>query len=106
MSVGITRLAHVSLRAQDLSKQAEFYTDRWGLEPITDAGGELFLRADGPDHHILTLRDADGAGLDHVAFEVGSVDDIARAYDELSALGVNVVTPPTQDLEPGVARAI
>src|SRR5579864_7100278 len=105
--IKVARLSHVGLRAQDLSKQAEFYTDRWGLERIDEDGDELFLRAEGPDHHVLTLHaGADSSGLDHFAFEVSEPDDIDRAADILAAQGYEIVTPPTQDLEPGVARAI
>ena len=48
--VHVTRLAHVGLQAQCLSNQAEFYNDRWGLERVDEFGGEMFFRADGPDH--------------------------------------------------------
>ena len=105
--INVARLSHVGLRANDLSKQAEFYTARWGLEPIDEGGQAMFLRADGPDHHVLTLHGgAEAAGRDHFAFEVDHPDDIDRAADTLSALGHEIVTPPTQELEPGVARAI
>ena len=33
-------------------------------------------------------------------------DDIERAADTLHEQGVDIVTPPTQDLEPGVGKAI
>ncbi len=105
--IKLTKLSHVSLSAQDVDKQAEFYTARWGLEPIDSVSREVFLRADGPDHHVLTLRNSEaGPGLDHFAFEVASTDDLDRAVDELSSHGVEIVTPPTQDLEPGVKKAV
>src|SRR5690348_2800001 len=102
-SIKVARLSHVALNTRDVSKQAEFYTARWGLDSIEDAGRDLYLRADGPDHHVLVLHSADEKpGLDHFAFEVSSADDIDRAVDVLSAAGYEIVTPPTQDLEPGV----
>jgi catechol-2,3-dioxygenase len=105
--IKVARLSHVGLRANDLSKQAEFYTARWGLEPIDEAQQQMFLRADGPDHHVLTLRaGSEPAGLDHFAFEVAHPDDLERAADLLSDLGHEILTPPTQELEPGIARAI
>jgi catechol-2,3-dioxygenase len=102
--VQVTRLAHVGLRAQNLSTQAEFYNDRWGLERTDEHAGELFFRADGPDHHVLTLHAADAPGLHHVAFEVASVDDLDRAVDELNRLGLPIVLAPSSGVEPGVAR--
>jgi catechol-2,3-dioxygenase len=104
--VHVTRLAHVGLQAQSLSTQAEFYNDRWGLERVEEFGREMYFRADGPDHHVLTLTEGDAAGLHHVALQVPNLDDIDRAYEALLARGVQIVTPPTQDLEPGVKRAM
>ncbi|MBV9543681.1 MAG: VOC family protein [Chloroflexi bacterium] len=104
--VTVTKLAHVGFRAQNLSNQAEFYNDRWGLERIDEHAGEIFFRADGPDHHVLTLHSAETPGLHHFAFEVGSVEDLDRAAEELAARGLRIITPPTADLEPGVARAM
>jgi len=104
--VQVTKLAHVGFRAKNLSNQAEFYNDRWGLEPIDEHDGEMFFRADAPDHHVLTLHSADTPGLHHFAFEVASVDDLDRAADDLAARGLTIVTPPTVGLEPGVAKAM
>ena len=104
--IRVARLSHVGLRARDLDKQTEFYTDRWGLEPIEESSQERFLRADGPEHHVLTLHAGDDAGLDHFAFEVAHPDDIERAADIMTNLGLEVVVPPTAELEPGVAKAI
>jgi catechol-2,3-dioxygenase len=104
--VQVTRLAHVGLQARSLSTQAEFYNDRWGLERVDEFGREMFFRADGPDHHVLTLTEGDDAGLHHVALQVPNLDDIDRAYEDLLARGIEIVTPPTADLEPGVKRAL
>jgi catechol-2,3-dioxygenase len=104
--IKVVRLSHVGLRAQDLGTQAEFYTARWGLDPIDETGQQVFLRADGPDHHVLSLHAGEGAGLDHFAFEVAHPDDIQRAADLLAGQGIEIVVQPTQDLEPGVKHAI
>jgi catechol-2,3-dioxygenase len=104
--IKVARLAHVGFRARDLDRQAEFYTARWGLDAIDEADQDVFLRADGPDHHVLILHASDDTGLDHFAFEVSHQDDIERAADILADQGLEIVTPPTQDLEPGVKKAI
>jgi catechol-2,3-dioxygenase len=104
--IKVVRLAHVGFRARDLDRQAEFYTARWGLDAIDQADQDVFLRADGPDHHVLILHASDATGLDHFAFEVAHQDDIERAADILTDQGLEIVTPPTQDLEPGVKKAI
>lgn len=104
--VKVVKLAHVGLNAVDLSKQAEFYNDKWGLQPVDEFGKEMFFRAEGPAHHVLTLHEHESAGLHHIALEVASSDEIDRAFEELTAAGVQVVTPPAQELEPGVRKAI
>jgi catechol-2,3-dioxygenase len=104
--VRVIKLAHVGLNAVDLSKQAEFYNDKWGLQRVDEFGGEMFFRAEGPAHHVLTLHNNSATGLHHVALEVASTEDIDRAYEELQQAGVEVVSPPAQELEPGVAKAI
>jgi catechol 2,3-dioxygenase-like lactoylglutathione lyase family enzyme len=88
--VQVTKLAHVGFRARNLSNQAEFYNDRWGLERIDEHGGEMFFRADGLDHHVLTLHSADTPGLHHFAFEVASVKDLDRAADDFAARGLSM----------------
>jgi catechol 2,3-dioxygenase-like lactoylglutathione lyase family enzyme len=103
--VKVIKLAHVGLGAQNIGIQAEFYNDRWGLNPIDEHAGELYFRADGPEHHVLTLHEG-SPGLHHIALSVANEDDVDRAFEELSAQGVEIVTPPTQDLEPGVKRAV
>jgi catechol-2,3-dioxygenase len=104
--IKVIKLAHVGLNAVDLSRQAEFYNDKWGLERIDEHGREMFFRAEGPAHHVLTLHENEHAGLHHVALEVATPEEIDRAYEELQAAGVEVVTPPAQELEPGIKKAI
>jgi catechol-2,3-dioxygenase len=104
--VQVTRLAHVGLQAKSLSTQAEFYNDRWGLERVDEFGRDMFFRADGPDHHVLTLSEGDSSGLHHIALQAPSLDEIDRAHEALLARGVEIVVPPTQELEPGVKRAL
>lgn len=105
-ALSVTKLSHVALKVNDLSTQAEFYIDRWGLDRIDEHGKDLFLRADNPDHHIVQLSNSGASGLDHVSFEVASADDIDRAADVLNNNGVEIVTPPTNALEPGVAKGL
>jgi catechol-2,3-dioxygenase len=104
--VNVIKLAHVGLNTTDLSRQAEFYNDKWGLQRIDEFGGEMFFRAEGPAHHVLTLHDTGATGLHHVALEVASPEDIDRAFEELQAAGVEVVNAPAQELEPGIQKAI
>ena len=87
----IGKIGHVALHVADVARSARFYTEVLGFQ-VSDvygddrmAGGAVFLRCN-PDHHGIALFRADaapGAGLHHVAFEVGTLGEVLRARDHL-----------------------
>jgi catechol 2,3-dioxygenase-like lactoylglutathione lyase family enzyme len=94
----IRKIGHVVLRVGDLKRSTEFYTQMLGLR-ISDVypesmmpGGMVFLRFN-PDHHgIALVGGAENAGkhrdFHHMAFEVGSAQEVFAARDRLKANGV------------------
>ncbi len=96
----IGKIGHVVLNVQDVERSARFYTEVLGFE-ISDVypeemapGGMVFLRCK-TDHHGIALvgsanRRADNSELNHIAFEVGSLDDVVRARDHLRRHGVAI----------------
>src|SRR4051812_47526481 len=44
--------------------------------------------------------------MHHIALEVATTAEIDQAHVELLGKGVEIVTPPTQGLEPGIAKAL
>lgn len=93
----VTRLGHVALHVANLERSVAFYTEVLGFE-VSDVypatmmpGGMVFLRFNA-DHHGIALvggaeSRATSAELHHVAFEVGSLDEVVRARDHLRACG-------------------
>ena len=89
----IGKLGHVVLNVRDVERSARFYTEVMGFE-ISDVypeemvpGGMVFLRYN-PDHHGIALvgareEPAANADLNHVAFEVATLDEVVRAHDHL-----------------------
>ena len=87
----IGKIGHVALHVADLARSAHFYTQILGFQ-VSDvyddrlmAGGAVFLRCN-PDHHGIALFPVDkeqGAGLHHMAFEVGTLGEVLRARDHL-----------------------
>ena len=85
----VTRLGHVALHVANLERSVAFYTEVLGFE-VSDVypatmmpGGMVFLRFNA-DHHGIALvggaeSRATSAELHHVAFEVGSLDEVVRA---------------------------
>ena len=97
MSIPVTRLNHAVLFVRDLDASVDFYSHAFGFEEIAREGGMMaFLRAaDSDNHHDLGLL-AVGAdapnpprgsvGLYHLAWQVPTIDDLARAARVLSDL--------------------
>ena len=89
----IGKIGHIVINVRDVAKSAEFYTQILGFQ-ISDVypdemvpGGMVFMRCN-PDHHGIALvgsmdEAADNVELNHIAFEVPSLDDVIRARDHL-----------------------
>ena len=89
----IGKLGHVVLNVSDIARSVRFYTQVLGLQ-ISDVygedmvpGGMVFMRYN-PDHHgvalVGSLKDSSQSReLNHIAFEVGTLDEVLRARDHL-----------------------
>ena len=96
----IGKIGHVVLNVRDVDRSVRFYTQVLGFE-ISDLypeemvpGGMAFLRCN-PDHHgialVGSLQEANpNAELNHIAFEVGSLDEVIRARDHLEKHQVQI----------------
>jgi catechol-2,3-dioxygenase len=104
--IAAARLASVRLNTTSLSNQAQFYTDRWGLEPAETHDGAIYFRAEGPKHHVLSLHDSDVNGLRSIVLELPRGEDLRRLQDRLLAAGVTVNRELTGDFEVGTGRGM
>jgi catechol 2,3-dioxygenase-like lactoylglutathione lyase family enzyme len=89
----IRKIGHVVLRASDLKRSVEFYTQVLGFR-ISDVypeemmpGGMVFMRCN-EDHHGLALVGgmagaSRGSELHHLAFAVETLDEVFRARNLL-----------------------
>jgi catechol 2,3-dioxygenase-like lactoylglutathione lyase family enzyme len=96
----LRKIGHVALFVTDVQRSMHFYVDILGFQ-VSDIygddmmpGGAVFLRLN-TDHHGIALfkatQDRDpGAGLHHMAFEVGSLDEVFRVRDHLNRHGVPI----------------
>jgi catechol 2,3-dioxygenase len=100
MPFRIGKIGHVVLNVADLERSVRFYTEVLGFEVsdvYTEAmmpGGMVFLRCNS-DHHGVALvgsmtAPADNAELNHLAFEVATLDEVVRARDHLRRRGVTI----------------
>jgi catechol-2,3-dioxygenase len=92
--IPITRLNHAVLFVRDLDRAVDFYRRAFGFEVISEMTGKAaFLRArNSANHHDLGLfvsssqtRPPLGTpGLYHLAWEVPTIDDLAKARATLA----------------------
>ena len=98
--MSVRRLNHAVLYVSDLSRAVEFYRGTLGFEVRTEIPGRAaFLRApDSANDHDLGLFAVGPAppaaerrvGLYHLAWEVGTLSDLADIRNRLSAAGALV----------------
>jgi len=97
----LNKIGHVVLRVSDLVRSTRFYTGVLGFR-VSDIygdemmlGGMVFMRCNTDHHGIALVGGAAGpAGkgdLHHLAFEVGSLDEVFRARKHLRELGATIV---------------
>jgi catechol 2,3-dioxygenase len=100
MPFRITKIGHVVLNVSDLERSARFYTEVLGLE-VSDVypeammpGGMVFMRFNGDHHGIALVGALEGTStsteLHHLAFEVGSLDEVLLAARRIRAAGAQV----------------
>lgn len=97
----INKIGHVVLMVQDLEKSVEFYTQVLGFRvsdvyPSTMVPGRMvFMRCANDHHGVALVGGAKAPGnsneLNHMAFEVSSIDEVLRARDHLDAHNVKIL---------------
>lgn len=100
MPFRIGKIGHVVVNVRDVARSVRFYTEVLGFD-VSDIypdamvpGGMAFLRCN-PDHHGIALvgsavAAAENVELNHIAFEVATLDEVLRARDHLRANGVTI----------------
>jgi catechol 2,3-dioxygenase-like lactoylglutathione lyase family enzyme len=97
----LNKIGHVVLMVSDLKRSVEFYTGVLGFK-VSDIygddmmpGGMVFMRCN-PDHHgVALVGGAPGQSqkreLHHMAFEVGTLDEVFRARKHLRNAGARII---------------
>ena len=96
----------VQMKVLDLDKTLNFYKDILGLDEIgRTSDGRVMLKAyDEFDHHCLTLRKADTAGLDYVAFKVVNGDELEAMKDRVEKFGYKTAEVAPNTDQPGFGK--
>ncbi len=97
----VTGLRSVEFRVPDVAATERFYSENWGLAPVAEAGGRRYLRATGPEHHIVVLHGAPGTGLAQVNFAAPDKATVDALHAKAQGFGAEVVSAPAALDEPG-----
>jgi glyoxylase I family protein len=110
--VTVTGLHHVDLAVADVDASLAFYVDLLGplglaeevRFPTYRGTEEVVYLVDAHDRRGLGLRPADGGaytyygvGVEHLAFEVSSRDEVDAAHRRCVARGARIHFPPEED---------
>lgn len=86
------RIGHIVLWTPDQDAAERFYATL-GFQ-VTDRtnAGMSFLRCNADHHSLALMKSREGrTGLQHVAYDVGSLDNVMQNFARLRSLGVNCV---------------
>src|SRR5262245_2403662 len=90
----VTGVRSAELGVTDLNRSAAFYSHVWGLEPVVAEGDTIHLRANGTEHHIVTLRERPKAGLLGVHFAASDRAAIDALHAKAKSYGVTITSAP------------
>lgn len=88
----VAELAYVRLQVPDLDAAERFFTT-FGLEKRTRTEDRLYLRACGPEHHVVVAHRGERRLLS-IAFEVQSEEELERAARIEGASGIEAIDGP------------
>jgi catechol 2,3-dioxygenase-like lactoylglutathione lyase family enzyme len=82
-------LSHILFFANDVPAAMKLYGDLLGLRLSDHSGpGIAFMHgAHGSDHHLVALAHAQGLGLHHSSWDVGSVNEVGAGAEFMKAQG-------------------
>ncbi len=86
---GITEFSHVGLKTDNPARDEKFWSDHFNIR-ANDRIGEAALMSFDEVHHRLALFPTDHAGIQHINFQVETVDDIMRSYYFLTERQVQI----------------
>jgi catechol 2,3-dioxygenase-like lactoylglutathione lyase family enzyme len=83
------KLAHVVLNSARIEEQTDFFVDLLGFRLSDSTDMMSFVRCSS-DHHSIAMSRSDGPSLNHMAYEVASIDGLMRGAGRLKSSGFNI----------------
>ena len=100
MPFNVTKIGHVVLNVADVERSTRFYTEVMGFK-VSDVytddiapGGMVFFRCNADHHGIAVVGsmpdESPAIELNHIAFEVGTLDEVILARNHLKKHEVKI----------------
>ncbi|MBK5355810.1 VOC family protein [Pseudomonas sp. TH41] len=90
---GITEFGHFGLHSRNIERDLLFWTSVLSARVSDRIGDGALLRID-EVHHKIALFPSDKVGVQHVNFQVASIDDVMRSWYFLQDRGVPIAFGP------------
>lgn len=90
---GITEFGHFGLHSRNIKRDLQFWTSVLSARVSDRIGDGALLRID-EVHHKIALFQTDKVGIQHINFQVASIDDVMRSWYFLQERGVPIVFGP------------
>ena len=97
---GITEFSHIGLKTSDAARDEKFWSTLFNFR-ANDWIGPAGLLSFDKVHHRFALFPADKPGVQHINFQVQSIDDIMRSYYFLQDRQVRIVFGPGRHVTSG-----
>ncbi len=96
----VIAIRSVDFGVPDIARAEAFYRGTWGLEVAARQGGAVYLRATGPDHHVLALHPHPCAEILSVGFRVGAEETLERIASAVSSAHGSVIAAVAPNCDP------
>ena len=90
----VNGLRSIELNVFNLKDSAEFYRKAWGLDDVKLTNGAAYLRATGPNHHVVALHEKPRAGLAAINFSAADKATVDALHAKITASGATVHSAP------------
>lgn len=105
---GVLRSGFMQLRVLEMDKALDHYVKVLGLSEVgrTEDGRVMLKAYDEFDHHSLTLRQAENAGMDYMGFKIDSPETLADFEEKTKAFGLKTWSIDAASDQPGFGRRV
>jgi catechol 2,3-dioxygenase-like lactoylglutathione lyase family enzyme len=101
LPASVTAFRSVTFGVADLDASSRFYEDVWHLAPVARAGGAVYFRASGDEHHTVVLRETEQPVLVRADFAAADRVAVDALYEQVARAGGRTLGAPAALDEPG-----